>query len=494
MKILSKKYIAVLGLAAGLLGASSCKKILELEPHNTTFTGAYFTNGQDANTAISGAYSLLRSALFDNYSYHVFGDAPSNEFSINGSLDNANYNISRGEFTGLNVGPGIWNWKNYFKLLQQINLVINKVPGIPIEKFTNQDDKARIIGEAHFLRAYTYFYMSRVWGDIPLKLAPDLDVSQAVNVPRSPAAAVLKQCLADVKIAEDNLTFGYNDENERAVRANKGSAFALEAHIKAWQHDYAGSEVAANTVITQGGYALADSSEYAKVFIGKSLEGIFEINVSYGQGEGISLNGGGYAPTLAAPFIDKRTQVNWPTNKEYINKIFKDSTDFRYRKFLFQAQSTVGQTIKFSNITYADGSAKNDPRLSNNLIIFRLADIMLLRAEALNQLGRDNEAVILLNRVRQRAHVPSINGVTGDALTSVILQERLRELYYEGQSYYDLVRTLHQGSTTAHYFGDYNSVFSDDRINTGGALWPIDPNMFKDDFVITQTPYWQGKL
>jgi hypothetical protein len=495
MKMKYNKYMICLLLTLSATGISSCKKIVDLEPHNTTFTGAYFTNGQDANTAISGAYSLLRSALLDNYSYHVFGDAPSGEFSINGSLDNANYNISRGEFTGLNVGPGIWNWRNYYKLLQQINLVIDKVPSIPIGKFTNQDDKNRIIGEAYFLRAYTYFYMSRIWGGVPLKLKADLDVDQAVNVPRSPASEVLKQCLADVKLAEDNLTFGYDDESQRAVRANKGSAYALEAHIRAWQHDYAGSEKAANVVITQGGYQLADSSTYNKVFIGKSIEGIFEINISYSQGEGIAINNGGYAPTLSAPFVDKRTDLNWPLNKDFIKSIYKDTVnaDIRYKKFFFQAQSDAGQTIKFANITYADGSAKNDPRLSNNIIIFRLADIILLRAEALNQLGRDNEALTLLNMVRKRANIPDYDGI-GDALTQEILNERLRELYYEGQSYYDLVRTTAIGNPSKHYFSQYNTAFSDTRIAAGGAYWPIDPNMFKDDFVLTQTPYWQGKL
>lgn len=493
MKKYILKYTVGLLLIAGAISVASCNKILDLEPHNSTFTNAYFTNGKDANTAIAGSYALLRSVLLNNYSFHVYGDATVGEFNINSSNDNANYNISNGEFTGLNVGPGIWNWQNYYQLLQQINLVIAKVPDIPVNTFTNQDEKQQIIGEAYFLRAFTYFYMSRVWGGVPLKLQPDLDVSQSKNLPRSSAADVLKQCLADLKMAESNLAFGYTDENQRAVRANKGSAFALEAHIKAWMHDYAGCEQATAQVINNGGYNLADSSQFSKVFIGKSVEGIFEINISYGQSEGISLNYGGYAPTLTTPFIAKKTNIEWPVNTSYVNQLFKDTTDLRYRKYFFQAQSSSGQTIKYSNVTYADGSAKDDPRLSNNIIIFRLADIMLLRAEALNQLGRDGEALTLLNRIRQRAGIANYSGA-GDDLTRTILEERLRELFYEGQSFYDLVRIKHVGSTTASFIADYNSHYSDSRINAGGNYWPIDPGMFKDDFVLTQTPYWQGKL
>jgi hypothetical protein len=501
MKIKILKRIASLLLITGLVSVTSCKKILDLEPHNSTFTGAYFTNGVDANTAIAGAYALLRSALLNKTSFHVYGDATAKEFSINSGQDDAAYNISNGEFTGLNVDGGFWNWANYYQLLQQINLIIVKVPDIPINLFNNQDDKQRIIGEAYFLRAFTYFYMSRIWGDVPLKLAPDLDISQAKNIARTPAADVLKQCLADLKVAEADLVFGYTDGSQQAVRANKGSAFALEAHIQAWTHNYAACEQATAQVINNGGYSLiTDTSQFSKIFIGKSLEGIFEINISYNQSEGESVAGdyAAYQPTLSNPFIFTKTKLEWPLNTIYLKQLFSDTTDIktdiRYKTYFFQPKTNVGQTIKYSNITYVDGSAKTDPRLSNNIIIFRLADIILLRAEALNQLGRDGEAIPLLNQIRSRAHISTYTGGGGDALARTILEERLRELFYEGQSFYDLVRTKHIGDPTSSFIADYNSSFTDTRINAGGNYWPIDPGMFKDDFTLKQTPYWQGKL
>jgi len=486
------KKISGAALMLLLVTGNSCKKILDLQPHNSTFTEAYFKTGQDANTAIAGAYALLRSALLNNYSWHVYGDLPAGELSVNGGLDAFNAPICNGQFIGLNVGSWEWNWANYYQLLQQVNLIIDKVPGIPLGSFTNQDLKQQIIGEAYFLRAYTYFYMSRIWGDVPLKLAPDLDVSQAVNIPRSPAAAVLAQCLADCQTAQNILVFGYSDPTQTAVRANKGSVLALKAHIQAWKGDYAACEKSADTLINQGGYTLMDSAHYNQVFIGKSPEGIFEINVNYGQNEGIATasNGGGYLPTLAAPFIARQTNLNWPLNQFYVNTIFTDTSDIRYAKFFYQAQSGQGQTIKYANITYADGSAQNDPRLSNNLNIFRLADIILLRAEALNQLGQDGAATTLLNTIRSRAGIAPYQGAGGTALGTAILEERLRELFFEGQSYYDLVRTKQ--------LTNYNQNFSPAQFMNGsplgGWLWPVDPGMFKDDFTLTQTPYWQGKL
>jgi len=477
-----------MALTAVLVTGSSCKKILDLQPHTSTFTEAYFRTGQDANTAIAGAYALLRKVLLTNNSWHIYGDIPAGELDPSG--DAFHVNIAYGQYTGLNVGSENWNWAAYYQLMQQINLVINKVPGIPIEAFTNQDEKAQILGEAYFLRAFTYFYMSRIWGDVPLKLQPDLDISQAKNIARTPAATVIAQCLADCDQAEQGLVFGYDaDPSQTAVRANKGSVLALKAHIQAWKGDYAACEKSADSVITYGKYVLVDSANYGQIFIGKSTEGIFEINLNYSQSEGQAvLNTQADWPTLALPYINYRSAPAWATSRTYLDKVYhnQDSlSDLRYKTFYFQ-----DQTIKYANIIYADGSRKNDPRLSNNLNIFRLTDIILLRAEALDTLHRSGEAITLLNTIRDRAHVPLYDpnnpGVDTDPLKILILRERLKELYYEGQSFYDLVRT---GELTT-----FNENFPGDQFAKGGWLWPIDPGMFKDDFTLTQTPYWKGKL
>ncbi|HWV66278.1 RagB/SusD family nutrient uptake outer membrane protein [Chitinophaga sp.] len=485
-----KKQRLYIAYAAAVISAatlvSSCSKILDLEPHNSTFTNAYFSTETDAKTSLAGAYAILRNILIRDNSWHKYGDIVSGELSIDGGRDNGNFNISNGEFVGLNVGGNNWNWQQYYQLLQQVNLIINKVPGIDDSKFTNINNKRHVIGEAYFLRAFTYFYMSRIWGDVPLKLEPDLDVSSAKNIPRSPADSVWKQCLADLEIAKQNLDFGYEDESERAVRANKGAAFALQAHILAWKGDYAGCEAAANEVITNGGYALMDSVNYMKVFIGKTQEGIFEININDGQSEGLSLaTNGGAGVTLMMPFIDGKSYIEWPVNENYLSIYDDRDKDIRFKDFFYGLGGNQGQIIKFANIAYADGSTKRDPRMTNNLIIFRLADILLLRAEALQKLGKDGDALPLLNKVRQRAGLADYAGA-GEDLATTILEERLRELFYEGHAYYDLVRNKKLST--------YNEHFPEDQFVNGGWLWPIDPTMFKDDFTLTQTPYWRGKL
>ncbi|SFE01390.1 Starch-binding associating with outer membrane [Chitinophaga sp. CF118] len=497
-RLLHKSYTVI--LLASIMIASSCSKILDLEPHNSTFTDAYFTNEQDANTALAGAYAILRNVLMTDNCWHMYGDVAAGEFKPDGNYDAGAIDVASGNYIGGNAPGGLRNWQKFYKLLQQVNLIIDKVPGIDDNKFLDTTAKRHVIGEAYFLRAFTYFYMSRIWGDVPLKLAPDLNADEAKNIPRSPADSVLMQCLADLEIAKGALDFGYTDGLQRAVRANKGSVFALEAHIKAWKGDYAGSEIAANEVITKGGYQLVDSANYMQIFIGRSMEGIFEVNINDGQSEGIALNRyeGGYnapANVLMDPFIDGKSTIAWPLNNTYLSNIYRESGDIRFEKFFYQAGSDKGQTIKYANITYADGSGKKQPRMANNMNIFRLADIILLRAEALNKLGRDPEAIVLLNQVRNRAGVPDYDGSVD--LASVILEERMRELFYEGQSYYDLVRTKKLSSFSPVSNIGYNENFTDGMFMNGsplgGWLWPIDNDMFRDDFTLKQTPYWQGK-
>lgn len=487
-------------LLASIMIVSSCSKILDQEPHNSTFTDAYFTNEQDASTALAGAYAILRSILMQDNSWHMYGDIPAGEFNPDGNYDSGAGAVAGGDFITGNIDNSLRNWQKYYKLLQQINLIINKVPDIADVKFKDVTTKKHIIGEAYFLRAYTYFYISRIWGNVPLKLAPDLNADEAKNIARSPMDSVLNQCLTDLNVADQNLDFGYVDENERAVRANKGAVYALIAHIKAWKGDYVGVEAACNEVINKGGYQLLPAANYSQIFVGRSMEGIFEININDGQSEGIALvnNNGSYnspANVLMEPFIDGKTFLPWPINKTYVNGLFAadSSEDIRYTKFFYQPQSEKGQTIKYSNISYADGSAKNDPRMANNLIIFRLADIILLKAEALSYLTRDGEAADLVTQIRSRAGILTPVTNTGEELANIIMDERMRELYYEGQSFYDLVRTKRINGTFFDTDISYNERFSSLQFTKNGWQWPVDNNMFREDFTLKQTPYWQGK-
>ncbi len=146
---------------------------------------------------------------------------------------------------------------------------------------------------------------------------------------------------------------------------------------------------------------------------------------------------------------------------------------------------------KYANITYKDGDVRRDPRGSNNLLVFRLSDIMLLRAEALFNLNDESGARNLVNKVRNRARLESLdNAVTGDELYDYTVMERQRETFAEGHAFWDLLRT--------GYIDYYNSVFTGSvtpgHAKFGMNYWPIPRIVFKDNLAMKQTPYWNGRL
>lgn len=507
-------YTACAALLGAMLLSASCKKILDQEPHNTTYTGAYFKTELDALTANAGAYAQLRQQLLRNGAWHAYADLESG--LINADNDGFHNDLTSCNYIGGNVDGFYRNWQTWFRIIQQVNLSIAFVPNIPEESFS-KDKKSHLIGEAYFTRALVYFYMVRLWGDVPVKLQPDLDITDVKNIPRSPADSVLDVALADVAKAESMLDWGYDEENNRAVRANKGSAYALAAHIQAWRHNYNAVDTLTAAIISRGGYNLLDSLNYGQVFVGKSMEGIFEINIDNKANEGIALidGNGGYniaAYPVSDPILANKHSQEWRTDVSYLNKLYPDKyydedlqqwiypqgyvdrdADIRLRTFYWHPfdgnEDNNGITQYYGQITkYSNWSVitKNvDIRQSNNIPIFRYADMLLLRAEALQVLGRSAEAADLLNQVRQRAGVARWDATKDFPLDQTILEERFRELAFEGQAFFDMRRN---GKVA-----QYNGKIPSDRIEHGGLLWPIDNSMFKDDYTLVQTPYWSGK-
>jgi starch-binding outer membrane protein, SusD/RagB family len=466
----------------------SCEKFVDLEPENNTFNEAFWQDEKDAQQGLAGAYALLRKSLHGGYyndSYFVYGDIAAKEFSEAGDEGFPRYVLNQARDLNFN-GPGGYleytDWSSYYKVINQCNLVISKVAGIPDGKFVNDPVKTRnkIIGEAYFLRAFTYFYISRVWGDVPLVLELE-DPVKAKNIPQTPAAQVLAQAIKDAEKAAELLEHGYTNANEKAVRANKGAAYALLAHIYMWQGDAAGGAQAALKVISEGGFSLVPTGDYARIFTGKTNEGIFEITKDFGQNEA-PINAGFPYMCLKDPYIAGKNLAS-VVNKPLLTELYKDAGDIRINTFFANYATANPLCIKFSNVIYKEAATSTQPAVSNPLIIFRLADIILLRAEALAKLGDYSGARTELKKITDRANVAPFSG-TDDKLYEYIIDERTRELFMEGHRYYDIVRSG---------FLDKKLGMTGDRVSRKGYYWPVANGVLNANRLLVQVPYWQNK-
>lgn len=481
---------------AGLLimvSIASCKKFLDEKPISVSTDETFWKNETDANSGVAAGYALLRKALTaaDGTAFYAYGDLPTDEYTTGeyrfGDVSNINWSLSVPAAETWDRMMVLRRYDAFYSAIDQANRCIQKVPSISDSEFGSLATKNHLIGEAYFLRAFNYFYMARIWGDIPLVTSSG-NIIEATDLARTPQAQVLDQCIKDVNSAIALLGWNNPSANDRAVRANKGAAYALLAHIYAWKGDYTNCNIAATAVLSQNYYQFVDRKNFLNIFKGKSTEGIFEISQSAAN-EGNQV-GIAYF-TLKDPYLTTRTtNAIFTLNPTTLTQLYANNTaDLRYNNSFALLSTTDPICIKYANITYNTGQNTVSAVAHNNIIIFRLADIQLLKAEALAALSQYGPAKTLLNEVREKAGLDVYTGTDADLFEGII-DERGRELFLEGHRYFDLVRLANK--TGSAKFG--GSKMDDADFRAGKHYWPLDPALMNINKKLTQTPFWSSKM
>ena len=423
---------------------ASCQGILDKEPIATLDAGSFFQTEDDAVQAMNAAY---RSLLFNNDNknfYWAFAEITSDEAIPGG--DGSRPGITELEAFTYTPRTEEFNefWKVQYTGITQCNLVLDNLPKIEM----SESRRNQITGEALFLRAYYYFLLTQVFGDVPLftHVAPP----DQLKVPRTPKAEVYAQIIADCDRAA-----GYLPAQQPATeagRATKGAAFALAAktflYEKNWQKtlDYTAKVKALNV------YALMpDYEDNFRKNTQNNAESVWEIqhaNLELGVGNFLNqwwaskkFEGYGFAEVTQA-FVDafepgdpRRKFTVAMNNEDYFGVVYKNSfsaTKFGVRKYL-QAKADVSQK--------ADGDI--------NYTAIRYAEVLLWEAEALTELGRVAEAQAPLEQVRARARaqatdpataLPAVTTTDQQVMRAAVRHERQVELGFEMHRFFDLLR------------------------------------------------------
>lgn len=537
MKKKNIQNILVCALSACILMISSCKKVLNQEPRNSTYDEAFWQSGRDAESALAGNYALLRDVMTSgtfNTSprYYMYGDAMSTSYLTLQSWGDGLEAIQAGNITGAYNLNSLANWTKYYKAIAMSNLILQKLPAMTSEQLSDVSNPERfrrkVIGQALFIRALCYFMMTRTWGDVPLVTALE-DPLAAPHLGRSPKAEVMKQIEDDCHQAALNLSWGYTNSGEASVTANKGSVYALLAHLYLWRATM--SDVRSNTpnmtdvnsadttisrIMSDGGYHLNDTTNYYKTFIGRSTEGIFEVNASEDSREGSNMsvanmflrtayidyndnNSRAYVTPayLLNHFYVFKTTEGWVWNEaawewQWVSTTTKaiDNKDIRYRKNFTDVNTDRPTCIKYSNVVYRNPGQKLDAFVSNNIIVFRLSDMRLLQAEIALYKNQPATAVQIINEFRTRNGAdPSTlisSNLSNDLIMDEYIIERGKEMYLEGHLFFDLLRT--------RKYETYVNWLSSTRFNQEGFYWPVYPALFSNNNLLTQTNYWRGKI
>lgn len=427
------------------MGLGSCDDQLDLRPISQETTENAYSTGTQLEAALTGVYESFQSNDYYVWDKIIFQDVRSDNFYAGGD------NPEIFEIDNIDISPTnsrIFNaWSSIYNAISKANLVIERAPEIQEDITEEQRDK--YIGQALFLRAYHYYNLVKNWGGVPLILETINSTNPSeVRLPKSSAEEVYAQIIVDLNEAEALLPDSYgNDASLNKARATKGAVNALLAKVHAQKPspNYEAVLSHANAVINSpAGYELL--ANYDQLFDGNNYnnkESILEIQYLGGDE-------GTWGPQMhLPPSISGDTWRKFDTpSKDLVQAFDEEGDDIRKNATLIfeevpwldeywgnEANSKVPFAYKWRN---ASGWASAD-----NDYVLRLADIILMKAEALNELGQAKAATEEVNRIRERVKLPELTNeqtANKESLKRAILKERRLELVQEANRWDDLVR------------------------------------------------------
>jgi len=424
-----------------LMMMSCSKSFINLQPISSVSTDALYKTDKDFSDALIGAYSLLRDQYqvfwqFDLPSDDARHQWPSEDILLR--LDNYTYQNNEAFFLS--------SWGNYYGVISRVNGVLDKIAKADPAVVTNKD---RYIAEAKFLRAFCYFDLVRIFGAVPKVTTTITDV-QALKTPRETVENIYNEVIIkDLQDAADALPPSYTGSD--IGRPTKGAATALLGKAYLTKKDFANAETTLLQVTTMG-YSLlpnyADLWDYSKDE--HHSEYIFDIEYETGIQQGSQFTNSFFPRDQeAADFY----QVSGGTGDSY-NPSDELFTIFESGDKRSSITASNGFTDHNGNYVSLNGSvgAKtmtlkyitpitlgNDSKA--NWKVIRYGDVLLMLAEALNENNKTSDAITWLNLIRARAGVSAYTTLTQSAARDSIYLERRRELSFEGQRWFDLVRT-----------------------------------------------------
>lgn len=495
-KNLVYKSAFILPVAISIASLTGCKKsTLDIPVQGETPATQFWQTQDDATKAVNAMYANTRGWLFSAFAPMAVESLGSDDASTGTEPSDGSYSFMN-EFDTYNVtstNDRVYDfWNGMYQEINYCNQVLDNIPAI------NMDDnlKNRYLLEAKFLRAYSYFRLVRAFGDVPLRLHVPKDASE-YNLPRSPKSDVWAAIEKDLTDAAA-LPNAYSGSD--VGRITKGAALSLHAKVALYQGHWA--DVVSYTSQVMGlGYALY--ADFEKMFreVGENCnESIYEIQAAYVP----NINGasnGQYSQIQQprGPFDGNGWGFNTPTQD--LADAFETNDPRRNGTLLIRGlTSAEGDLIPltatnpfynyksytpFTTYTLTGGAQQN-------IRVIRYADVLLMNAEANNELGNTSDALASLELVRKRARdwaiangapantLPAVTTTSQADLRTAIYHERRVELAMDFDSrYFDVIR---QGRA-ATVFGPLGWQANKNEV------WPIPQKEIDNSFgTLTQNP------
>lgn len=503
MRTLIINYLAFLGVVVSV----ACNKLVE-RPAGTVVASQFYKTQADAVAAVNAVYTTLNSD-------------PANDFPIYGRelnllTDNASDNQN---FSPSNTNPDVRamstvtyvssngrilkNWQQHYYGINRANVAIDGIGGIAGSAFTTSGVQARLVGEAKFIRALLYFNLVRLFGPVPLVLHNPTGVDAvALQVGRSSRDSVYAQIVADLQEAAAALPGSYAAAD--VGRVTSGAAHALLAKVFVTRRDWASAKSELLKVLTAGsfsgatgGYGYGLLPNFKDVFAKATKNGVEHVFSVQFITQGGETGATQYLSQSFTSFNTGTYPIDIPSDSS-VSKLFA-ATDTRKAVTFYTTQynAATGATVVFNNpytpylnkfVDYSITPLNNQSTSGVNYPVIRYAEVLLLYAEVLNEIGGGpgSDAYTAINQVRARAGVAALTpglGV-GDFRDSVFL-ERRKEFVQEGQRWFDLVR---RGGD--YYLAAQHRIAQHAAATLVDTLYPIPLTEIQLDPLLSQNQGW----
>lgn len=554
------KTTGFLLLAASQPLLSGCDDFLSIEPQNEIVLERFWTEEKDVNSVVNSCYAHLETADCINRMV-VWGELRSDNMTNGSGTNNALLQIMKENILETN---NYTNWQCFYQVINECNTVLYYAPGVNAvdPNFTDSELRATM-AEATALRSLCYFYLIRTFRDVPYVTKPSNDDSEDFRVKATPFEEVLDHLIADMESVKDDAVRSYGEESvENTSRVTRWFCYSLLADLYLWKGDWQKCIDYCDLVInekirqyeeayeedpssltmelyskypliseTKGSGNGAAGNTYTEIFgTGNSFESIFELNFVNNQSVGNSTVSSFYGSSGnqtgqigvtdfigASPFGDTKNDLFKKTDCRYLENIRESSSKYYITKY-------VNQSLSFRTTSSTGGapSVPQNPRSSNfaNWIIYRLTDVMLMKAEAEIEMAGDvpegaspteeqltvyRDVFDIVMAVWRRANNKRTSTTellkfedyssSRTTMEDLVFDERQRELMFEGKRWFDLVRLCRRDGENDRLIKKVLPKFQENtsairiKLSTANVLyWPYNREEIKQNPKLVQNP------
>lgn len=481
MKTIQKKYISTLIWCLSLFSMplGSCKKFVDVQPPATSISGVnVYNDDQTAIAVLTGIYTSITPVNYLSVKLpiiSIYGGLSADELSLwSGITSGTTFAYYTNTLSVTTGGYEFWSF-----IYPQIYTCNAAIDGLNQSSGLTPAVKKQLLGEAKFMRAFFYFYLVNLYGDVPLVLTSDYKQSAALA--RTPKAEVYNQIIADLISAQTLLNNSYLDGTLLATTSDKlrpttWAATALLARTYLYTGDWSNAQKQSSTLISGSPFSLSALTGSTNVFTKNSSEAIWQLQ---------PVNTGWNTEDARLFIIPSSGPSN--TNYVYLSPALLNSFEANDARRINWVGSTVagGKSYYYAN-KYK--SATLNTSVTEYDMVLRLGEQYLIRAEAETYpgvAGGISAAISDLNSIRSRAGLPNYAGATdGASLRAAILHERQIELFSEwGHRWLDLKRTNNVDAVMTAACPAKGTIW-----NSNQQLYPIPLTDLQTDPNLVQNP------